>query len=76
MMVSSGMTLAGALAAGISGSGVAPGQPMLSATLLSDRLPMAALYVSISAPDYAVTKPIDAALRDALLKSTTLVRML
>jgi hypothetical protein len=70
------MTLAGALAAGVSGSGIGHGQAVVSATLLSDRLPMAALYVSISAPEYAVTKPIDEALRDALVRSTTLVSML
>jgi hypothetical protein len=76
MMVSSGMTLAGALAAGVSGSGVGTAHPVLTATLLSDRLPAAALYVSISAPDYTVTQPIDRALRNALLRSTTLVSLL
>jgi hypothetical protein len=75
MLYTSGMTLAGALAATV---------PALSAPvagtdevfLLSDRLPSAALFVSLAPPCFDVTAPIDQALRAAYRQSSQLVTLL
>jgi hypothetical protein len=69
MFYSSGMTFAGALAGTIPAI-MAPVGGAAEARLLSDSLPSSALYVTVSAPYYEVTAPIDGALNSALRDST------
>lgn len=69
MPITSGMTIAGLMAAGLSGHGA-------QAQLLSDRLPSGSLYVSISRPSRAIAAKTDATLMSAMRRSSTLIELL
>jgi hypothetical protein len=65
------MTLAGALASAVPGI-VAPGEHRL----LSDFLPLGAMYVRVTTPFVEVTPEIGEALHQALRQSTQLIRLI
>lgn len=63
MIYSSGMDFAGVMASGLSAM-IGHGPPA-EIQLLSDRLPAAVLYVTVSTPSLEVTPAIDRAIRAA-----------
>ena len=75
MHYTTGMSLAGALATSIPAV-VAPAPGFADLRLLSDSLPSAVLFVSVSSPSFEVTLPIDRALRAAHRSSTRLIELL
>lgn len=72
MRMSSGMTLAGALASGCAMQAAA--RPAVAPVLLSDSLPGSRVFSR--RPGIEISGEIDAALRGALVKSATLVTLL
>jgi hypothetical protein len=75
MHYTTGMTLAGALAASIPAV-TAPAPGLETIRLLSDSLPSAVLFVSVTAPCFEISTPIDRALRSAHRASTQLIELL
>lgn len=74
MWMSSGMTLAGALASGCAMQ--SPTRMTDTLILLSDSLPATQVFASKAAHLAPVSREIDLALREALINSTTLVSLL
>lgn len=75
MHYTTGMTLAGALATSFPGA-AAPAPGVAEVRLLSDSLPSAVLFVSVSSPCFEISTPIDRALRSAHRASAQLIGLL
>lgn len=72
MLMTTGMTYAGALAASVATVGANPDGTVT--VLLSDRLP--SLYVRFTAPSQDVSQPVDRAIRAAHRRSVTVVKLI
>lgn len=74
MLMSTGMTYAGAFAASIAAFSSNPDRA--ATALLSDSLPSAMLYVRLSASVATVSHDLDRAMRNAHLRSVTIVDLI